>query len=58
MIAPDDLLELKRLATNTYDGDKKCMHRIIRGIEEYKKAIFALQNENASLKAQLANSAK
>lgn len=52
-ITQPDMVELKRIATNTYDADKAWMNRIIRGISEYEKEIRALKIENEQLKQQL-----
>jgi hypothetical protein len=45
-VSKADLEELKRLATNTYDEDKKFMNRIISGIG-------AMDQEIRQLKAKL-----
>ena len=50
MINPNDLNELQRLVTNTYDDDKKFLRRIIVGITEMDRKITALQAEIAQLK--------
>ena len=34
MVSKADMMELKRMSTNSYDDDKKCMNRIIQGIEK------------------------
>jgi hypothetical protein len=51
-ISQTDMIELKRIATNTYDGDKACIHRIIMGISNYEKEIRNLKVENEQLKQQ------
>jgi hypothetical protein len=49
-----DMTELKRLATNFYDNDKACIHRIIMGISNLEKQIRNQKVEIDSLKQQLA----
>lgn len=53
MITLADLTELRRIATNAYDGDKACMNRIIRAIGDMERTIRSLKLENAELKKQL-----
>lgn len=49
-IFQDDLEELKRLATNTYENDKiRQIHRIIHGINELKGENQALKVEKQQL---------
>jgi len=45
-VSTADLQELRRIATNTYDGDKIFMNRVIKGIG-------ALESENQRLKNEL-----
>jgi hypothetical protein len=50
-ILPQDMSELKRIATNTYEEEKRDqILRIIRGINELESQIRKLQIENESLK--------
>lgn len=53
-ISQVDLTELKRISTNTYDADKACMNRVIRGISEYDRQVRSLKAEVEALKLQLA----
>ncbi len=46
MVSNNDLSELRRLSTNTYDEEKALMNRVIRGIND-------LTNENLKLKAEV-----
>jgi len=46
-----DLSELNRLATNTYDDDKKFIYRIINGIHVMEREILTLKAEIAKLKS-------
>lgn len=46
MINANDLNELRRMVTNSYDGDKGIISRVLRGITD-------LTNENARLKAEI-----
>lgn len=51
VMLPQDMSELKRLATNTYEEEKKDqILRIIRGINELESQIRKLQIENEALK--------
>lgn len=43
-VYPADMSELKRLATNSYDGDKKFLNRIITGIIALEKEVSALKH--------------
>jgi hypothetical protein len=47
-----DIEELKRLATNTYDDDKKFINRVIKGIGLMEREINRLKLENEKLKSQ------
>lgn len=53
MIHPNDMNELRRISTNTYDNDKACMNRIIQGISAMANEISQLKSENAKLKVEL-----
>ncbi len=57
-ISTTDMNELKRIATNTYDGDKACMNRIIRGIEQLNTALRTAKMEVEHLKAELKEAKK
>jgi hypothetical protein len=48
-----DLNELKRIATNAYDGDKAFVHRVMKGISDYEKIIQSLKLENEKLRKEL-----
>lgn len=51
-ISQDDMMELRRLAANTYEQEKsEQIHRIIRGINKLESAVASLTAENAKLKA-------
>jgi uncharacterized small protein (DUF1192 family) len=50
MINKEDLSELQRLVTNTYDDDKKFLQRIIVGITQMDQKITQLKAEVARLK--------
>ena len=50
MITLADMEELKRMATNTYDDDKKMIYRIINGITAMDRKITELKSENAKLR--------
>jgi hypothetical protein len=52
-ISATDMSELKRISTNTYDGDKACMNRIIRGIGMLNNEIRMLKLENEKLAAEI-----
>jgi uncharacterized tellurite resistance protein B-like protein len=55
MINQEDIYELKRLATNTYENDKAAqIHRIIHGINSMNSELIELRNQNAEYKRQLA----
>lgn len=49
-ISKRDLEELNRLATNTYDGDKRFVQHIINEIGLMEKEIARLKLENSNLK--------
>ena len=48
-----DLEELKRIATNTYDRDKAFMQRVLAGIAKLERDNAKLFKENEILKKQL-----
>jgi cell division protein FtsB len=53
-VFPDDMNELRRLATNTYEQDKsQQIHRIIRGVSELESQVRTLKAENEKLKAEI-----
>lgn len=53
-ISTDDMMELKRLAANTYEQEKSGqIHRIIRGIGQMESQVRSLKIENEKLKAEL-----
>jgi hypothetical protein len=49
----NDMNELRRIVTNSYDYDKACIQRIIRGIEALNAEVQALKTENKKLTEQL-----
>lgn len=52
----EDMDELKRLATNTYEQSKmQQIHRIINGITELQNKVQSLTLENNKLKKQLSD---
>jgi hypothetical protein len=58
-ISLDDMNELKRLATNTYEQEKSNqVYRIIRAITDMENQIKFLKTENQKLKDTIAASAK
>jgi FtsZ-binding cell division protein ZapB len=46
--------ELKRISTNTYDDDKACINRIIRGIGLLNTEIRQLKIDKERLEKELA----
>ena len=44
-ILKHDIEELRRMATNTYDDDKKFLNRVIAGISEMEREIVRLKND-------------
>jgi len=48
----NDLDELRRLATNSYDSEQKFMNRVINGIYAMDKEIVELRAEVAKLKGE------
>ena len=55
VISRNDLEELRRIATNTYDRDKAFMQRVLTGIAKMEKDNSILTNENTILKTENAN---
>lgn len=53
-ISRNDLEELRRIATNTYDRDKAFMQRVLTGIAKMEAENATLRNQNEELKKQLA----
>jgi hypothetical protein len=53
-ISRNDLEELKRIATNTYDRDKAFMQRVLSGIAKMEAENATLRSQNETLKKQLA----
>ena len=56
MVSKADMMELKRMSTNSYDDDKKCMNRIIQGIEKLNNTIRILKLDNDRLNNALKES--
>lgn len=54
-ISKNDLEELRRIATNTYDRDKAFMTRVLMGIARLENENATLKLENEKLKKQLAS---
>jgi hypothetical protein len=52
-IHQSDYDELKRLATNSYDNDKKFLNRVITGINGLEKEKSHLRNVIAALEKEL-----
>lgn len=48
----NDITELKRLATNFYDEDKKFVYRVINEISSMEREILLLKSENKKLKGE------
>jgi len=48
----NDLNELKRLATNFYDDDKKFVYRVITEIGSMEREILQLKSEIKNLKGK------
>lgn len=53
-VSKDDLQELRRIATNTYDADKAFMNRVIKGIGAMESEMQRLKAEVSELHAKLA----
>lgn len=52
-ISNDDMMELRRLAANTYEQDKSSqIHRIISGINKLENEVASLKAEVKKLKAE------
>ncbi len=49
-IHENDLNELRRMATNTYDDDKRFLNRVLTGIAMMEREIRAVTNENEALR--------
>lgn len=49
-----DMSELKRISTNTYDDDKACINRIIRGIGLLNTEVRLLKLDKERLEKELA----
>lgn len=45
-----DLNELRRMATNTYDDDKRFLNRVLTGIAMMEREIVKLTRENEDLR--------
>jgi len=53
-ISADDMMELRRLAANTYEQEKsEQIYRIIRGIGQLESQVRTLKIENQKLKSDL-----
>jgi hypothetical protein len=52
-IHKNDLEELRRMATNTYDNDKKFLNRVIMGIGAMESELRKLKEENDDLKKKV-----
>jgi len=50
MVHSADMIELKRLATNSYDNDRKFLNRVITGINNLEKEVSKLNSEVLQLK--------
>lgn len=56
-ISADDMMELRRLAANTYEQEKsEQIHRIIREIGRMESQLASLTKEVQKLKAEQASS--
>lgn len=53
-VSKNDLQELRRIATNTYDADKAFMHRVIKGIGDMDSEIQKLKSQVTELEQKLA----
>ena len=53
-ISRNDLEELRRIATNTYDRDKAFIQRVMNGIAKIEAENSTLKTQNEKLKAELA----
>lgn len=53
-IHASDLNELKRMATNSYDNDRKFLNRVINGINDLEKQASHLRSVIATLEKELA----
>lgn len=52
-VSRDDLQELRRIATNTYDADKAFMNRVIKGIGAMESEMQRLKAEISELHSKL-----
>lgn len=53
LISNDDMMELKRLAANTYEQEKSSqIHRIISAINRLQSEVISLRAEVKKLKAE------
>lgn len=51
IISNDDMMELRRIAANTYEQDKcEQIYRIINGISKLESLVIKLKSENNKLK--------
>ena len=51
IISSDDMMELRRIAANTYEQDKcEQIYRIINGIAKLERLVSQLKSENDKLK--------
>lgn len=51
-VSQQDMDELKRIFTNTYDDDKSLMNRVIKGISALNNEVNTLRAENLKLKKE------
>lgn len=51
-VSKNDLAELRRIATNTYDTDKAFVNRVIKGINDLAAENSRLKGEIEKLKAE------
>lgn len=51
IISQDDMMELRRIAANTYEQEKsEQIYRIINGIAKLERLVSQLKSENEKLK--------
>lgn len=54
LISNDDMMELKRLAANTYEQEKSSqIYRIINSINKLESEVASLRAENKKLKSEV-----
>lgn len=54
LISNDDMMELKRLAANTYEQEKSSqIYRIINSINKLESEVASLKAENKKLKSEV-----